>query len=312
MAPLITVIPTTGRPALLERTLESLARCERPASFAGTFVVENGSPAGAERIALRCGAQYLHVASANKSHALNRVLECVGDVLIYFSDDDVRFDSKALSAIASASDNRECGEFFGGSVRVDFEEEPPDWVKPLLPRSAVGWDISDDAAWRRWPFFLGCNWAAFASDLRRAGRFDPQLGPGSPTFGTGQERSMQTRLRESGVRSVRVPEAVVWHWVPRDRCSPKWILRRKYRSGISEGIRLRMARRFGVATPVVPWMKLIRAVQFNASRWIRGGRAGRLAAHAQISYHLGVLAGFRGGADSSRGHRQVRRIRDAL
>jgi GT2 family glycosyltransferase len=292
MTRLIAVIPTFDRPQLLQRTLASLSGCERPAGFARTIVVENGAPAGAESIARMYGAEYLHVPLANKSHALNRVLEHVGDALLYFSDDDVRFHPNVLNAIAAAARNETAGEFFGGSVQVDFEEAPPDWLIPLLPKSAAGWDVGDDESWSRDPWFLGSNWAAFSADLRRVGGFDARFGPGSVTSSTGQERVMQERLRRAGVRPVRVPEAVVWHWVPRDRCQPEWIVQRRRRSGVSVGLRLRSAQSHGRLTPIVPWWGLARSLPATALRWASGGRRGRLMARRELHYRLGVIAGF--------------------
>lgn len=293
MPELIVAIATSGRPVLLERTLDSLSRCHRPSSYAGTVVVENGASACAESIARSYDAAYLHVSRRNKSHALNRLLDQVGDVLIYFSDDDVRFDVGALNAIAAAAGGTTAGEFFGGSVRVDFEREPPQWLRHLLPPSARGFEVADAVAWERWPFFLGCNWAAFAADIREAGCFDVQFGPGSPKAAVGQERAMQERLRQMGVRARRVPEAIVWHWVPVERCSPQWIVRRRYRNGVNAGLRWRTARRHGILTPLIPWWTLIRSVPPATLRWVSGGRRGRLEAKAQMYFHLGMVAAGR-------------------
>ena len=70
---------------------------------------------------------------------------------------------------------------------------------------------------REWHLYLGCNWAAFTGDLRAAGGFDANFGPGSPTGATGQEAEMQERLLARGVRQVDVPDALVWHYVPEER-----------------------------------------------------------------------------------------------
>ena len=48
---------------------------------------------------------------------------------------------------------------------------------------------------------------------------------------------MQARLLERGVQGVYVREAMVWHYVPEERCSPKWVLWRAYRDGIRDGMR---------------------------------------------------------------------------
>ena len=63
--------------------------------------------------------------------------------------------------------------------------------------------------------FLGLNWAAFASDLKEVGGFDPRFGPGSATGSTGQETAMQRRFLAAGLHGRDVPHAEVWHWIPR-------------------------------------------------------------------------------------------------
>ena len=107
--PLTVLIPTHGRPALLGRTLASLAACRPPAGYAEAVVVENGAQAGAEAVVAEAAAahprlrlRYLHVARANKSHALNEALRTVGAGLVVFFDDDVRLDPGVLEAYAAA------------------------------------------------------------------------------------------------------------------------------------------------------------------------------------------------------------------
>ena len=90
------------------------------------------------------------------------------------------------------------------------------------------------------PVFLGANWAAFASDLKEVGGFDPWFGPGSATGSTGQEQAMQRRLLGAGLHGRYVPHAEVWHWNPKDRCSPRWALHRAYRNGVKYGLQARL------------------------------------------------------------------------
>lgn len=231
--PLYVLLATTSRPQLLARTLESLAQCHKPDNFRAVVVVENGPRGDAETIVARCGADlathYEYLARANKSAALNHALKAIGDSLVLFMDDDIRAHPALLCAYASAARGMVCGQFYGGPVGVDYEEAPPDWLLDYLPASARGWSLDsglsiiDDNS----VFFMGCNWAAFTSDIRTAGGFNPDYGPGSPTGRTGQETDMQRRLRESGVEKVYVPDARVWHYVPGERCSQEWALKRR-------------------------------------------------------------------------------------
>ena len=86
------------------------------------------------------------------------------------------------------------------------------------------------------PSFLGFNWAAFHADITRVGGFNPSFGPGAARGSTGQERAMQQRLLDAGCEGRYVPDAKVCHWVPRERCSPRWAFFNVYRDGVSRGL----------------------------------------------------------------------------
>ncbi len=236
---LIVNIATTGRPDLLIRTLQSLSKCHLPPSYRGTIVIENGTRAGPEAAVQSApswlSVRYMHEPQGNKSAALNAALATVGDCLIFYTDDDVRFDPDVLQAYSDAAELAGPGKFFGGPMDVDYQSPPPNWLRPYLPKSATGWQWKWDPNCVNVPDFLGCNWAAFSRDLRSAGGFNPNRGPGSPTKSTGQENDMQSRLLRRGLSGVYVPNARVWHYVPDERCSPQWAIERNFRHGVEEG-----------------------------------------------------------------------------
>jgi glycosyltransferase involved in cell wall biosynthesis len=238
-------IATRGRARLLDRTLSSLAACDRPPSFAGTIVVENGDQQGAERVVRNAPASlkavYAFHPDGNKSAALNNALERLTDEFVVFLDDDVLVGRTLLTAYAAAVAEIRGGVFLGGPVFADYEAAPPAWLLDYLPHSARGWSLKAETTVVTSPVFLGANWAAFVSDLRAAGGFDPAFGPGAATGSVGQEWSMQKRLLQAGVVGRYVPEAEVWHWVPKERCSVRWALHRLYRAGISRGLEAKSA-----------------------------------------------------------------------
>jgi len=203
------------------------------------IVVENGPKSGAEALVASNSSwlkpEYRHVEIANKSLALNAVLETLEDCLVLFFDDDIRVDPQILCHYDHAAGSAQAGKMFGGGMRVDYEEMPRSWLLEYLPFSAKGWHPEADAyaGVCGGLDFMGCNWAAFSSDIRKAGAFNPRFGPGGTSGGTGQERAMQIALRNGGCDPVYVPAAVVWHYVPKSRCSLGWTLRRSYRNAIS-------------------------------------------------------------------------------
>jgi GT2 family glycosyltransferase len=238
-SPLYVLLATHERPVLLRRTLESLAECEQPESYRATIVVENGSKAGTERIVRACkdelNAKYIYTPRGNKSHALNVALQEVEDGLVFFTDDDVRVHPKTLCAYVQAANRTEKKAFFGGPVAPDYEKPPPDWIRPHLPDSASGWSLEEYPD--RWYQFLGFNWAAYSEDIRTIGGFDERFGPGSGLDATGQETQMQLQLQKRGFKRMYVSDAHVRHYVPRERCSLVWLVRREFRNGISDGLR---------------------------------------------------------------------------
>lgn len=232
------LIPTHGRPTLLDRSLRSLTACRLPARYRETVVVENGSRAGAEAVVAEVAREhpvlrlrYMHVKRANKSHALNEALATVGNGLVVFFDDDVRLDPGVLEAYAEAAERHPRNAFFGGPTDVDYELQPPEWLIPFFPPSARGVSYDSNGL----ELYLGFNWAAYADELLALGGFNPDFGPGSPTGATGQEGEMHLRLMEAGFAQCDVPDALVWHYVPHERSTKGWLCRRTYRHGIMAG-----------------------------------------------------------------------------
>lgn len=287
-SPLTVLIPTHGRPTLLGRTLASLAGCRLPEGYRETVVVENGARAGAEAVVDEAAQahphlrlRYLHVAWANKSHALNEALQTVEGGLVVFFDDDVRVAAGVLEAYAEAARlHPNGGAFYGGPVRIDYELHPPAWLIPHLPHSARGYELSDRGTMS--DEYLGFNWAAFVSDIMEAGGFDPQYGPGSPTGARGQESDMQQRMRARGVGPYDVPAAIVWHYVPRERSTLRWMLGRCYQQGISRN--LRNGRGFGFVG-----LQLVRSLASLSKQVVVGGRKDALSALCGLAANVGAL-----------------------
>jgi hypothetical protein len=232
------LIATYGRAPRLGRTLDSLAAARLDGEVLGrVWVLENGPRGAAEAI---CAAfrnllpiEFRSYPSPGKNRAMQQVLPELGDDLLLFLDDDIRIEADLLARYVAVAGSHGPGHYFGGSVEPEYEQEPPAWLKQRLPHSAVGF-VPEEGQWQ----FLGANFAAFAEDVRRAGGFDPRFGPGAvragtPTNPVGSEASLQRQLCSVGVVPVPVPEALVWHWVPADRCTAAWALQRARRKGIS-------------------------------------------------------------------------------
>jgi GT2 family glycosyltransferase len=236
---MVNIATSGGRRELLARTLKSLSECRLPAGYVGTVVAENGPREGAADVVHAApdvlNARYMHVPLANKSAALNAMLKASDDCLIFYTDDDVRISERTLIAYSDAARRRGPGFFFGGPMSVDYDSPPPPWLREFLPNSAKGWELKDVEHRVESATFLGGNWAAFAEDLRFADGFNINEGPGSRLGGTGEESELQDHLLQMGLSGVYVPAARVWHYVPPERCSPQWTIKRAFRHGLDVG-----------------------------------------------------------------------------
>lgn len=242
------VIPTHGRAELLARTLESLAHADRPEGFESVIVVENGSDSGARQICedfIKAGEfplRYFNRVEPGKSRALQWVLENLGDGFVLFLDDDVRVAGDIFVEYAAAAARRGQACFFGGPLKVDYAAaEPPQWLKKYQPASVVGWEPNNPDRPVEGYRFLGANYGVFVEQVLRVGGFDSRLGPGANVAGTegnptGTEWDLQDRLLAAGLAAVYVPGAVVWHYVPEERCSADWTLHRVYRAKLKKGL----------------------------------------------------------------------------
>lgn len=237
---MMVAIPTSGRVSRLKSTLESLARCKKPDTYLGTIVIENGRQLGAHAISKefqeRLNASYLHYSEANKSGALNHLLENIqSNVLLFLTDDDVELDTNVLTEIANAAGSDQSGVVLGGRLKIKSTISPPKRHRTLMPYSLSGFP-SEGQDMSRLKNFVGANWAAYSADLLRLKGFDPRFGPGSKLNATGQESQMMRRMREQGFEFRFVSDAIVTHHVDAERYNRQFLIQRRYRNGVEAGI----------------------------------------------------------------------------
>jgi hypothetical protein len=238
------LIAAAGKPELLGRTLTAIAAAEKPASYRGTLIIENGPRCGNEGVVCQFAREHrfrhFYVPEANKSHALNCGLARIDDALDFMTDDDVRLHPEALMAYEGAARGAEKGAFYGGPVLIEAEHGlPPPWMRRYYPLTiAEPWTLPYPSRTAlAGQQFMGTNWAAFAADLFAVGGFDTRLGPGGTTGAAGQETEAQRRLLARGARPVYVPEAIAWHYLHREFLSAEWVLRRAYKHALEWGMR---------------------------------------------------------------------------
>lgn len=235
---MVIVIATCMPTDLLRRTLQTLADCRLPGTLSRVIVAENGPESVGEGIvddfAGRLPVEHHYFQNAKKCGALNGALDLLDDEFIVYFDDDVRVHKGTLMAYAKAAEGMSGGSFFGGHCKVDYDERPAEWLMKFLPDAALGWAPSESVCELTESRALGFNWAAFANDLRAAGGYDERCGPG--TSANSDETNVQETMLRNGVKAYFLPDAIVWHYVPPQRCSVEWLLDYKRKDGKGKGI----------------------------------------------------------------------------
>jgi GT2 family glycosyltransferase len=237
------IVPTYCRPSFLERELLNLSECSLQPDVE-ILVIENGPASGVEDI---CRAnsvggrvRYLYSPIAGRSIAVNHAIRTSDADFFIFFDDDLRVPKNIIATYVDAAQRYGRGFIFGGPLVPDAEAECPSHLLPYLPRSATGWSLGDSETQietSRFEFFFGANWAVFRSDLLASGLFAEDLGVTAEKYSpVGEETELQHRLISVNVKAVYLPDAVIYHFVPRECYTLDWVRRRNFRLGVTDWI----------------------------------------------------------------------------
>jgi glycosyltransferase involved in cell wall biosynthesis len=197
------VVPTRGRAAYLEVTLESLSR-QRTETPHELLVVDDGAADATPEVAERFGVRLVRHGERRSLNAARNtgVREAAAD-LIAFVDDDVLVPPGWLDALADGAARHPEAEAFGGPIRPRFEghtpracgrEDPPITTLDLGPA-----DTEAEMVW-------GANFAVRRSAVERIGAFDETLDRAH-----GDEEEWLLRLRAAGGRIVYLADAGLDH-----------------------------------------------------------------------------------------------------
>src|SRR5919108_1336022 len=119
------VVPTRGRSAYLEVTLDSLLR-QRTRTPHEILVVDDGSADSTREDAKRAGVRCVsHGERRNLNAARNTGIREARAPLVALVDDDVHAPSGWLDALARGAERNPDAEAFGGPIRARFEGGGP-------------------------------------------------------------------------------------------------------------------------------------------------------------------------------------------
>jgi glycosyltransferase involved in cell wall biosynthesis len=198
------VVPTRGRAAYLEVTLDSLLDQRTEAAYE-IVVVDDGAPdETAAVVAARPAVRYVaHGEGRGLNAARNTGLQESQAELIAFVDDDVLVPPGWVEALVSGSRRHAEAEAFGGPIRARFEGRTPRGCgREEPPITTLDLGAEDREATKAW----GANFAVRRASVDRVGPFDERI-----VRPHGDEEEWLERLREAGGMIVYLADAGLDH-----------------------------------------------------------------------------------------------------
>jgi glycosyltransferase involved in cell wall biosynthesis len=238
------IICTYNRSALLVKTLHSLLPLEN-LDQAEIIVVDNSSKddtaAAIRRFIDTYGAdmdiRYLLEPVQGLSAARNTGTLASKSPLIAFLDDDAIPCRTWISTIVSTFEQKPEVMAMGGKIAPIFESKRPEWlIKPFeLPYTIV--DLGNRI--REYPKRLhpcGAN-MAMRKIVFDISLFPLELGRKGDSLLSGEETWLFGQIQQEGHSILYHPEMAVDHFVPANRLTEDWIMKRYYSQGISNAMK---------------------------------------------------------------------------
>lgn len=262
---------------MLRETLESWLLVQDIGSKTELIIVDNNStdhtPQVVESFRSDCPGQLRYVCETNVglSYARNRgIKEAAGDI-VAFVDDDVVFDKNWLNELLKAFfENPEISSVGGKSI-PKFDGDDPDWITDdllTLYGSTCSGDQDRLMIFPEHPF--GLNMAFRKGVFTEVGDFSTILGRIKNSLLSNEEREIFYRISEANLKVLYASKAALYHRIPNDRMSKRWVAKRFYWQGISDVVFWQMIKpnsRFMLFMKTIKaiWISIIKIILYYKS-----------------------------------------------
>lgn len=289
-------VATRHRSDGVRRLLRSLANIDVDDPVAVRIVVVDNNPDGREVAAaaelrkvavwpLDCRHEPQQGIPFARNTAVAAALE-FGDLLV-FVDDDEEVSRSWLTALLDARERYDADVVVGPVV-------------PVLPPGAPVWaaggfrERSRRASGAPLPTAPTNNTMVDASWFHRLDQwFDPTMARSG-----GSDTELFARVADAGARIVWADAAVVYEHVTSDRARARWVIRRSYRLGVTEGRLLRRMGRRANGNMLIRSAKSLGHVVVGSLRAVSGvvlGSQQLMTGLRQAAWGMGWLWGLVGG-----------------
>ncbi|HEU4780465.1 MAG TPA: glycosyltransferase family A protein [Steroidobacteraceae bacterium] len=178
--------------------------------------------------------RYVYEGRLGLSTARNRGTAESRAPIVAFFDDDGTADPGWLEALLKVFREDADAGAAGGLIHVGWPAEKPLWMPVDFQGYYGACDYGNERrrlAFPQYPY--GANMMIRRQFLEAVGGFNDELGAKGQNIMQGDELDVFQRLFAMNTKVVYEPRAVVHHWVPAERVTRKWLLRRAYKHGFS-------------------------------------------------------------------------------
>lgn len=263
------VIPTRGRPQLLQRTIDSLAATD-DAEQLELIIVDDGSdpPVAVDLGAFPGDARVVRQDPGGLNVARTTGIAASQRAIVAFLDDDVRVERDWARGVAAAFNGANLA-VMAGRLFADPEQPLPDWIHPrkLLYLSVL--DLGDEPQpLPSWATPVGANISIARDWLERVGGFRGGLDREGASLLSGGDTELVQRIAAAGGTVSYWPAATVHHFIAAERLTRSWFRRRAEAQGVTD-ISAAHARRPGARVFAAEVLRPLRAAGIAAKRLAR-------------------------------------------
>lgn len=253
------IICTYNREKYLDQLLTSIEKQSiSPRNFE-VVIVNNNSTDNTESLCLRFIDRNAHISvkyviekEQGLSHARNRgIVESSGE-FVTFLDDDAILTESFLEVVFDYFLNNADTDCIGGRIFLQYEDEQPPWVSKYMAEMFGFFDMGEkikDFGSRQFP--RGSNMSFRKTVFDQVGYFNTALGRRGEGMLGSEEKELFFRMHRMGFRSVYLPNALVYHYVPNSRLEMRQVIKQVQGIGCSEAIMARQAGTQGVIGLVI-------------------------------------------------------------
>lgn len=240
------IIPTFNRADCLTAALKSFVSQNFPIEAFEILVVDNGSTDRTREIvetAISDYSHHIHYIYEPEPGLLSGrhrgALKASGEILI-FVDDDIQADQNWLSAIHTTFTDASV-QLVGGRNLPNYEVAPPNWVDFFWDRHPYGslcgylslLDFGEQIREIDANYIWGLNFSIRKAALFELGGFHPDTVPAHlQRFQGDGESGLTAKANERGCKAVYQPDALIFHFVPKQRMTHEYFTRRSFFQGV--------------------------------------------------------------------------------